>query len=69
VQDYNRKIKKYIEERKNSWQTIVTKIEVVFPFGEEMRGIEIIDSPGFVHEVGLLKLHHSILKTPMQLYF
>lgn len=44
--DYNERIKAYIEAKKNSWQDIVTKIEVMFPFGEELRGIEIIDSPG-----------------------
>ena len=44
--DYNEKIRTYIEAKKNSWQDIVIKIEVMFPFGEDLRGIEIIDSPG-----------------------
>ncbi|WP_210511545.1 dynamin family protein [Pantoea ananatis] len=56
VQDYNRKIKEYIEIKKNSWQTIVTKIEVIFPFGEEMRGIEIIDSPGVCARGGVAEI-------------
>lgn len=45
--DYNQRILRYIEEKKNSWQDIVTNIEVQFHFREEgLRGIEIIDSPG-----------------------
>lgn len=46
INEYNRKIWDYINKRKNQWKNIVTKIEVFFPFIEEMRGIEIIDSPG-----------------------
>ncbi|MBD5489562.1 MAG: hypothetical protein HDR13_12360 [Lachnospiraceae bacterium] len=46
IPNYNEKIRDYIESRKNTWQDIVTKIEVMFPFGEDLRGIEIIDSPG-----------------------
>lgn len=46
IANYNERIKAYIEERKDNWQDIVTKIEVMFPFEEDMRGIEIIDSPG-----------------------
>ncbi|WP_174871183.1 dynamin family protein [Pectobacterium polaris] len=56
VQEYNRKIKDYIEIKKNNWQAIVTKIEVIFPFGEEMRGIEIIDSPGVCARGGVAEI-------------
>lgn len=38
--DYNDRIREYIETKKDSWQDIVTKIEVIFPFGEDLRGIE-----------------------------
>lgn len=46
IPDYNDKICAYIKSRINTWEDIVTKIEVTFPFGDELRGIEIIDSPG-----------------------
>ena len=54
--DYNKKIRAYIEARKNSWQDIVTKIEVMFPFGEDLRGIEIIDSPGVCARGGVAEI-------------
>ncbi|WP_202109130.1 dynamin family protein [Succinivibrio dextrinosolvens] len=45
--DYNARIKQYINEKKNSWRDLVTKIEVYFPFPDkDFQGIEIIDSPG-----------------------
>lgn len=44
--DYNKRIKAYIEARKNRWYEIVTKIEIMFPLEESLHGIEIIDSPG-----------------------
>lgn len=43
--DYNKRIRAYIEARKDSWENIVTKIEILFPFGDDFKGIEIIDSP------------------------
>lgn len=69
VQDYNRKIKKYIEEKKNSWQSIVTKIEVVFPFGEEMRGIEIIDSPGVCARGGVAEITSQYIENADAIIF
>ena len=49
---YNIKIQKYIEENKNKWQNIITKMVISYPFKrEELRNIEIIDSPG-VNAVG-----------------
>lgn len=51
--DYNNKIKSYIEERKNNWQYIVTHIEITFPLGEDKKGIEIIDSPGICARGGV----------------
>lgn len=47
LDQYKKKIREYIVYKKNDWKSIVTKIEVLFPFeNESMRGIEIIDSPG-----------------------
>lgn len=54
--DYNKRIKDYINARKNSWQDIVTKIEIMFPFGEDLRGIEIIDSPGVCARGGVAEI-------------
>ena len=44
---YNIKIQKYIEENKNKWQNIITKMVISYPFKtESLKNIEIIDSPG-----------------------
>ena len=46
-EEYNTKIRKYIEENKNKWQNIIVKMVISYPFKtEELRNIEIIDSPG-----------------------
>ena len=46
-EEYNTKIQKYIEENKNKWQNIITRMVISYPFKrEELRNIEIIDSPG-----------------------
>ena len=45
--EYNLKIRKYIEENKNKWQNIITKMVILYPFKiESLKNIEIIDSPG-----------------------
>lgn len=54
--DYNERIIDYINSKKNTWQDIVTKIEISFPFGEELRGIEIIDSPGVCARGGVAEI-------------
>lgn len=54
VSEYNQRIREYIKKRKNTWQDIVTKIEVIYPFEEEsLKGIEIIDSPGICARGGV----------------
>ena len=46
-EEYNGKIKRYIEENKNKWQNIITKMVILYPFKiESLKNIEIIDSPG-----------------------
>ena len=46
-EEYNTKIQEYIEENKNKWQNIITRMVISYPFKtEELRNIEIIDSPG-----------------------
>lgn len=54
--DYNERIIAYINSKKDTWQDIVTKIEIFFPFGEEFRGIEIIDSPGVCARGGVAEI-------------
>ena len=56
IPDYNDRIREYIETKKDSWQDIITKIEVIFPFGEDLRGIEIIDSPGVCARGGVSEI-------------
>ena len=56
IHDYNDRIREYIETKKDSWQDIITKIEVIFPFGEDLHGIEIIDSPGVCARGGVSEI-------------
>ncbi|ATV59243.1 dynamin family protein [Fusobacterium pseudoperiodonticum] len=46
INEYNRLIKEYINENKNSWEKIITEIEIIYPLPKEMDGITLIDSPG-----------------------
>ncbi|WP_314023881.1 dynamin family protein [Gemella sanguinis] len=46
IDEYNKLIKEYIEENKDMWGKIITKIEITYPLPEEMQGITLIDSPG-----------------------
>lgn len=46
-EEYEHKIRTYIQEKGPKWAEIVVKIDIEYPFkGEGMRGIRIIDSPG-----------------------
>lgn len=67
--DYNKRIKAYIEARKNSWQDIVTKIEVMFPFGEDLHGIEIIDSPGVCARGGVAEITSQYIENADAIIF
>lgn len=47
IDDYDEKIRMFINTNKSQWRNIVTKIEIFFPFEDDaLKGIEIIDSPG-----------------------
>ena len=46
LEEYNRLIKEYIKENRDSWGKIITEIEIVYPLPEAMQGITLIDSPG-----------------------
>lgn len=67
--DYNKKIRTYIEEKKDSWQDIVTKIEVMFPFDEDFRGIEIIDSPGVCARGGVAEITSQYIENADAIIF
>lgn len=67
--DYNERIIKYIETKKDSWQDIVTKIEVLFPFGEDLRGIEIIDSPGVCVRGGVAEIASQYIENADAIIF
>ena len=63
VSEYNQLIREYIKKRKNTWQDIVTKIEVIYPFEEEaLKGIEIIDSPGVCARGGVSEITSDYIK-------
>lgn len=46
IDEYNRLIKEYIKENRDSWGKIITEIEIIYPLPEAMQGITLIDSPG-----------------------
>lgn len=69
LRDYNKRIKAYIEARKDSWQDIVTKIEVMFPFSEDLRGIEIIDSPGVCARGGVAEITSKYIENADAIIF
>lgn len=62
LSDYNERIRAYIENKKQFWQDIVTEIEVTFPFDEDLRGIEIIDSPGVGARGGVSSITSQYIK-------
>lgn len=67
--DYNKRIKDYIEARKDSWQDIVTKIEIMFPFDEDLHGIEIIDSPGVCARGGVAEITSKYIENADAIIF
>lgn len=69
LQDYNDRIKKYINEKKASWKDIVTKIEVMFPFSDDLKGIEIIDSPGVCAYGGVAEVTNKYIKNANAIIF
>ena len=67
--DYSEKIRAYIEENKDNWQDIVTKIEILFPFGEDLHGIEIIDSPGVCARGGVAEITSKYIENADAIIF
>lgn len=47
ITEYEKKIRSYIDENRNAWADIVTKMVITYSFDDEsLKGIEIVDSPG-----------------------
>ena len=46
IDEYNSKIKKYINEQAQKWKEIITEMEITYHLPEAMQGITMIDSPG-----------------------
>lgn len=69
VEDYNERIWAYIKAKKNNWQDIVTKIEVMFPFSEDLHGIEIIDSPGVCARGGVAEITSQYIENADAIIF
>lgn len=67
--DYNERIKAYINAKKDTWQDIVTKIEIMFPFGEELRGISIVDSPGVCARGGVAEIAFKYIENADAIIF
>ena len=67
--DYNEQIRAYIEARKDSWENIVTKIEILFPFGDDFKGIEIIDSPGVCARGGVAEITSQYIENADAIIF
>lgn len=68
-EEYEKRIRDYINAKKDSWENIVTKIEVMFPLEENLRGIEIIDSPGVCARGGLSDMAKEHIKEANAIIF
>jgi hypothetical protein len=53
LDEYKKFVWKYINEKKDSWEKIVTKIALTYPLSEDIKDVTIIDSPG-VNALGLV---------------
>lgn len=62
IPNYNSRIRAYIELKKKDWQDIVTKIEILFPFDDSLRGVEIIDTPGVCARGGVSEITTQYIK-------
>lgn len=69
LSDYNKRIKAYIEARKDTWEDIVTKIEILFPFKDDFKGIEIIDSPGVCARGGVAEITSQYIENADAIIF
>lgn len=70
AKEYADKIKQYVLEAQKNWRNIVQKIEIQYPFDDEdMRGIEIIDTPGVNAEGQLGKITDEYIENANAIMF
>lgn len=69
LDEYENKIKEYINKYKNNWFNIVTKIEIFYPLNESLKGIEIIDSPGVCARGGVSEVTTKHIKDANAIIF
>lgn len=70
AKEYAEKIKQYVLEAQKNWRNIVQKIEIQYPFDDEdMRGIEIIDTPGVNAEGQLGKITDEYIENANAIMF
>lgn len=67
--DYEDKIREYINITKNRWEDIVTEIEILYPFGDDLKGIEIVDSPGISARGGVAEITSKYIKEADSIIF
>ncbi len=61
--EYERKVRNYIMARTPVWRDIVTNIEIRYPFeDEDMKGIEIVDTPGVNADGRVGETTHEYIK-------
>ena len=70
AKEYADKIKQYVLETQKNWRNIVQKIEIQYPFDDEdMKGIEIIDTPGVNAEGQLGKITDEYIENANAIMF
>ena len=70
AKEYADKIKQYVLETQKHWRDIVQKIEIQYPFDDEdMKGIEIIDTPGVNAEGQLGKITDEYIENANAIMF
>ena len=69
IQKYKEKILNYINNKKDEWYNIVTKIEVFFPLPDSLKGVEIVDSPGVCARGGVSEIAERYIKNADAIIF
>lgn len=67
--EYNKLIKSYIQENRDTWGKIITEIEIIFPLPEAMQGITLIDSPGVAAGGNVGKIAEEYIKNANAIIF
>lgn len=69
-EEYEQKIRDYIEKMQPNWKEVVVKIEIEYPFEDkDMKGVRIVDSPG-VNAAGKVgDVTHEYIKSAQAIMF